>query len=380
MGGSNSFSKFTSLFTAVQKIKLQDRIKSDSLETFMKLLQNKQEVRPVWALMIFLNSNFNTSEDIVINYAYKILLSSYTIYGYPDEILSSSRNEVEKHILTKSKELVDSFECLLVQCEEHNYEQMLTKWFITFNEYATLFTKWKEDDLQSQIEVYTKSYYELEVMLHNMDEDKTNKDIWEKQIKKLQDKLRFFVKSLAGKPGLEYLDNYKYSLVMVDNTELRKRVEANVHKAYWNKCKKELLQTPPNYSFLVNLLKEIVDTVKNRIIPNRKKLQQQFEEVIDVSYIEHQILHGVLDFDKILIYAKYIVKYIKKWGPAIHEKEIDVWFKELLSRLEPPKIETFDFSTFITDLFRGIMERLEGIAVETCRIRQLIKKQNAREI
>tara|TARA_Y100000590_G_C15686507_1_gene1001842 strand:- start:478 stop:1608 length:1131 start_codon:yes stop_codon:yes gene_type:complete len=373
-----TYDQFRLFYNEVRDKNIKDQVSNLKLELFMRLLQNVKETKPFWRFIVFVNTYFNTT-DYQIKNGYKIFLSTYTIFGYPDEILSSSRNELEEEVYQKSKQIIDSFD-LLDKCSKTNYETVLTDWFNEFLNFSTLFSSWKNADLETQIEVYTKSYYELEVMLHNMDDTETKKDIWEVKIRELQNKLRSFIRSLAGDKGLHYLDNYKYKLVLVDNMELRKKIEATVHKAYWEKCKEELSGENPNFSFLVKLLKEIVNTVSTRIIPNRKDIHKQFTEVIDIQFIEHQIEHGVLDFDKIIIYAKFIVNNLKKWGSAMQENELDKWFKELLFQLEPPKIENFNLATFLTELFRGIMENLESIANETERIRAIINNKQAKEV
>ena len=206
------------------------------------------------------------------------------------------------------------------------------------------------------------------------------KQLWETQTKKLQKQLRTQVRLLGGNEGEKFLDNYKYTLVLVDNQSLREQVEQNVHKAYWDKCRENLSKTPPSFDFLVNLLREIVDTIEKRIIPTRKDIHKQFKETIDVPYIEHLIKHKVLDIQKIVSYATFIISYVNKLGAVQNIKETEKWFQNILTQLEPPKVSTFSLPDFLVDLFKGIMERIEVIARETEQFRKNLRKLNTKEI
>jgi len=363
-----------------KELNIKQLFEKNDFEYCMKLVQDNKKIKPLWKILIYIENNQIKELDNIVNHSCKILLSAYMIQHFPKEILSSNRNEIEEEVFTNSVNLTNDFEIVMDICSKDNWINLITEWYTKFIKFTKFFVKWKNADVQSQIEVYTKSYYELEVMFHSIEDSDGKKQFWETQTKKLQKQLRTQVRLLGGKEGEKFLDNYKYTLVLVDNQSLRKQVEQNVHKAYWDKCREALSKTPPSFDFLVNLLREIVDTIEQRIIPNRKDIHKKFKETIDIPYIEHMIKHNVLDIQKIVSYATFIISYVNQLGAAQHIKETEEWFQNILTQLEPPKVNNFSLPDFLVDLFKGIMERIERIVKETEQFRKNISKLNTKEI
>lgn len=353
----------------VMKLNLRNKIKELSFDNYTNLIQNSEILSLIKHFLYLVQQKYNQSnkKNINIPLSERIYLCLYLIIGFPNYVLSSNRSPMEKDLYNKAQLCIKEFDKLTTSSSDEEY----VYFFETFLNFINLFSEWKEKDKQSQIEVYTRSYYELEVLKNSVSDDDMKKDLWINEITKVQNNLRKNIKSLGGKKGEEYLNNYSYKIGF-SNKMLLSQVRDTVYKAYWDNFNNELSKDPPSYKPLVDLLKEVKDTMFTRLIPNRKDIHKIINETLDISFIEIKINNGTMDLNDILNYADFIVKYLKQFSSTFEEKDIDKWFTEFKNNLNPPNND-FNLPNFLTELFRNIMARLEKIAIDTENFRKHVK-------
>ncbi|XP_012273619.1 T-complex protein 11-like protein 1 isoform X2 [Orussus abietinus] len=134
--------------------------------------------------------------------------------------------------------------------------------------------------------------------------------------------------------------NFKLQQLDTRTSVLQKQVKEIMHQAFWDILAEQLAETPPNYSQALILLKDIIDSLDELVLPHHKKIRQNMKEVLDVKLIKQQAEQGTLDFHS---YANFVISIMSKvCAPVRDEKLLELKRK-----------------TNVIDTFKGIMEALQ---------------------
>lgn len=126
---------------------------------------------------------------------------------------------------------------------------------------------------------------------------------------------------------------------------VQKKVKETMQQAFWDILRKELKETPPNYTQALVLLEDIKKGLCSVLLPQHTKIRQQIAEVLDTDLITQQANAGVIDFQN---YAQYIISVMAKLCAPVRDDKI----KELTQ------------TTDVVDTFKGILETLDLMALD----------------
>jgi len=157
--------------------------------------------------------------------------------------------------------------------------------------------------------------------------------------------------------GQEYFNNYKHEEITLDES-VQKQIKDTLHAAFWDLFKSELDSSPPVHDRLFQLLEELRDTFCN-FVPNRKDIQEEIYENIDVKLIKNMIENNAFDDDNLYKLSTYIISLIKKFQPPVMDEDIDNWEQGMLEQFK----EKFEYSEFLITFFQSVFNMLESIII-----------------
>uniref|UniRef100_A0A803YG44 Uncharacterized protein n=1 Tax=Meleagris gallopavo TaxID=9103 RepID=A0A803YG44_MELGA len=73
---------------------------------------------------------------------------------------------------------------------------------------------------------------------------------------------------------------------------LENRVKETLHKAFWDRLKKQISASPPDYTQAIQLLQEIKEALLLLLLPQNSQLRSQIEGVLDLELIRQEAEHG----------------------------------------------------------------------------------------
>ena len=307
-----------------------------------KILTNKNLIEITNNLLNILSEIL----DINMIITPKIFLSSYLITFFSKDVLSSELNIKEKFIFDKSKELVDYIDHIDINLEE------LIKLSKKLNTYNYIFNKWKENDLDSQIEIYCDIYHDYENKIQEFIQ-KENESLSEciNELKKLQNIPKNNIKKLIGNKNVEkILEKHNY---------LEKKYEKNIHKItknylkkiFWEEFKNNLNSDYPNYKIIIDLNKDILIYLEN--INNIDLFNQSKEYFYELN---NNINNNLFSNYYILEFTIYLLNVANKCD------SIDFGEKYNEFKINIDKLTESNFISEIVNIISFIMNRLELIS------------------
>ncbi|XP_040508963.1 T-complex protein 11 homolog isoform X3 [Gallus gallus] len=87
----------------------------------------------------------------------------------------------------------------------------------------------------------------------------------------------------------------KVHMVNFPPHSLENRVKETLHKAFWDRLKKQISASPPDYTQAIQLLQEIKEALLLLLLPQNSQLRSQIEGVLDLELIRQEAEHGALD-------------------------------------------------------------------------------------
>ena len=279
------------------------------------------------------------------------LISLIMIANYPD-VVANSANIDNKPIIDQCKLFFDN---LVEVDEETNMDQLFLKLRNQLKDLTKVYFDWKKEDLDKNLEYFIHSYYELEQMRLNLSVYKEDTEIIPnlKKIKEEQDKLKVYIKKIAGDDGLKLLNDKSPVYI---NIEQFKQVAT---KAFWDTFKEKLDQEEPDYTRLIIMIKEIKQLFYS-VIPNNLKVQHEIHESIDIDLLQQKLDHKAMKFEDIFIIMEYIVSLIQRFQSPSQDKPTEEWWNNIKEMMNPDT----SYGKLITEFFIGVFERIEKIQEE----------------
>jgi len=139
--------------------------------------------------------------------------------------------------------------------------------------------------------------------------------------------------------------DFKLKRYEPEENSVQKMIKDTMTKAFWDTLRTDIVDDPPNYEHALVLLSEIKQSLLDLLLERQVKFRQQISEVLDIDLIKQQAEKEVLDFRH---YAQFIISVMGKMCAPVRDEKI----KELSTL------------TDIVDIFRGILETLDLMALD----------------
>jgi len=343
----------------------REKFLNNCFDKHVKFLQNKTFLYKITEMLKLLL----TKKKISILDA-KHLMSSYTIYGFPEIVLNEPKQEHDEELYKCSEELLNSLENLFKNKISSNFELFN----VNYDKFTNLFKLWKEQDLLRIIKPYILSYYQYDEMSKIMqmpegrEEEKKTEDleIWCNEIIKLQDRIKNDIFKIAGKNGIELLNNYEMPQVTIDE-QIYQQVENNVKNAFWKIFYDKIEHQ--NYEMIPDMLLDVKEMLLN-LVPNRSDIHNKFNSEIDVDLIKQMVENNAINSNEIYKFMVSIVKYIKMLQPAEEDNNTELFLEKINSWFEQQQSYAF----ILTNYFQEIFKKLEKITQTVCEIYTTLSK------
>ena len=205
-----------------------------------------------------------------------------------------------------------------------------------------------------------------------MSENKEASLIYRDSIIPLQNKIKGIISYLAGKKGLEYLENYKTQHLKM-TVLLEKKLRENLRRAFWYKLATELFEEPTNYSQIPGLFKDIHKlymSISSCINDKEKRetCENEFNSLVDIDYIELLSNSGGINEEIILSTCVNVLEQIKVIGIPKNDSEIAKMCLKIKKDLDKDKPERLE----LCSIFKFIIKLLEEL--QTFIMNQMINK------
>jgi hypothetical protein len=286
----------------------------------------------------------------------KKFLTCFMIKHHPNVIISEN-TDIEKEMLKCSTRLLDSIQCIVTSKNKFSCNYYISRLKLYYSKYIILFDRWKEYDKYRILNDLSTIYFELEQDKNKRYEeiDSLSNHEFIISIEKEQQKLVDKIEKIAGKEGIEYLNNLKTE---IDN--YKKKIEnlyisinENLHESFWNKFKLELSKNPPNMHLIIVRLGEL----KTLFLECDTTLKNELDSNIDEPFIEEMLNRGVIDDKYIFDMCNYIIEVLKRCNSESKDDEINLFRKKTNDEL----IQGIMYKDFFPKFFRYIFESIDYI-------------------
>lgn len=289
-------------------------------------------------------------------------LSAFLINSYHEYIITNEPSiiikspDYNKLILIFSRKIVNDF--------ENFYKYPITLYKIRFFNkllimYKIIFNNWKKQDMSDMIFSLTRTYYELDKIKKNILNSDTTISELPEPIKKELDFCTHYQNDILEKldklDQREFFNNYKPEEINLDE-HIQKQIKETMLQAFWDKFKLDLEQEPPNLNQLKNLLNDL-QQIFCSFIPNNRILQNEIIENIDPDLIINMISHNAFEDKDLKKLAIYIISLVKKFQPAIMDREVEEWEEMMLEEFN----KKFKYSDFLVIFMKSVFNMIETI-------------------
>jgi hypothetical protein len=223
-------------------ININEQFKNNSFNKAINILTNKNNIQQTNNFLLSLQNLIKYEKEII---SPKILLSSFLICYFHNDVLSEEKNDIDSFILDKSKFIVE----ITIKLSIQNKIEILT-YISELNKFKHYFEQWKKKDLDSQLQIYKQMYFDSQF----------NPEIKNK------------IQKLIGKEKTN-----KLLIITTDN------IQKNLKKAFWNNIKEEFENE--NYSQISSIIKDI----KFFFILINNHLKEKLDEYLDIEFINMYI-------------------------------------------------------------------------------------------
>lgn len=303
----------------------------------------------------------------------KIFLSSYLIMNHRETVTSNDTYAIklQNHATDLLMNLETLFTKQKITLKEYN------DYMNSFTRYIEFFQVWQERDSLLMARPAINSWLNHDIMIDNMKTNvKENKDLTKEQkdlimsrvkdLRRVQLKLRHNIRIMAGKRGLEFLDNRE--MPYFKDEEIFQSVEKTVRRAFWDVVEQNFKDE--KYDQMVILLGD-VKAIILELVPSKK---QELDTVLDTELLTQMIANGLLNDQAINQYINYIIGHIETMQQPSEDTNTRTWKENIAYMInkEEPR------HTVLVYFFENAFNKLEKIKYLTLQIREQLKllKQN----
>ena len=345
-----------------------------SLKTFLSLklyefppsfeyIQNKILLKNTRLITYnFLNALFNFSSIKYgstknVSQQVKHILSLYLLHHYPDILIDSQiHNESEQNLLSQVHILIKHIH----KCSIYNNVTGVNTLVNMINEYFDKFSKWLEFDKQNQLQIFS----ELICQLRNRESSTENDEIkaeYKKCCKAFENKIFSCVEKLAGKQGVQYVNQYLDSVEKIKEhivEKLHSSVQTTMQKVFWDSVSLQLKSEKHKNTSILLVFGDIKEKILN-IIKTNDKFREEIENGFDMSLYEMKCINGSFDVKCVTSLFQHTMSVLKKICTPSQDKIINDIEEEV--HLLLTGFENFDNISEIVPFFINIFQHLDYI-------------------
>ncbi|XP_006166128.1 T-complex protein 11 X-linked protein 2 [Tupaia chinensis] len=92
-----------------------------------------------------------------------------------------------------------------------------------------------------------------------------------------------------------------------------------MYNAFWDHLKEQLLTTPPDFTCVLELLKEVKEILLSLLLPRQNRLRNEIEKVLDMDFLKQEAKHGALDVPYL---SNYILRLMNLLCAPIRDEAV----------------------------------------------------------
>ena len=314
----------------INVLNFSDKItQNKDFNTFIQILQDNRIVNMTTFILSKITkiSDFDKKNPL----SAQTFLTSFLIFGYEDDILNKNHEIIDRNV---NLPLINSARNIVLKFTELKNNHSIHKVIIFYRAlklYKNTFDAWKTRDLDSLLDFLCSSYYEIESIIDNLDEENLE------YINLCREQQEDIIEKIIYINGQEYFNNYKHTEITLDE-KLQRRIEETVYNAYWNILENELNSKPPVFNQLTKILIEIRDLFCE-FVPNNEQVKQEINENIDPELIKNMIVNNAFADEDLSTLSRYIISLIKRFQPPVMDEDVNMWEQTMLNHFNKIKTE-----------------------------------------
>ena len=148
---------------------------------------------------------------------------------------------------------------------------------------------------------------------------------------------------------------------------LKKQLQDNFKKAFFDLLKEKVAQNPPDYDWITKLYSEIQVKLK-KLLKITSPLRKEIEECMDVELFDQMIRNNAFSGEDFYKLINYVFDLIKKLGSPARDKNIDDKKQEILDIM----MNGGTFADIVPIFIKNANDTIDLIYID---IENLIKKK-----
>jgi len=352
--------KAKSAYKIINKI-IDDLENNIEFEKFTNIIQKKSIIKGIsWFLRYISKDKFIDSKKFI---------TIFVIHKY-HEIVMGTDEENAKYSMLKS-ELCDLADSLFEQLKITQFNNLnLTDLNNKLIKYNYLFNKWKNDDLNSIINILCYSYTELDETYQLLEKTNIDNEEYNEFKLNIENQKKQIVDYIQKLDAVDQFNNYKAPKIEYDD-KFKEHVKQTMEKAYWDIMTQELKEDPIKFNSFIKLIKDI-KTISLQIVKSNKKLMKEIIDSIDIVNFIQLAENDAIDNSTIKNKLLYITSFLKR----IQSPSMDV----STDKIERKIITNFDTNeplyTFLPECMKYLIHSYEEILVQVNEFLERKDKEN----
>ena len=326
-----------------------------------KVLRNKDTIK-------ITNNLLNSLLNISNNNNPRVFLSIFMFTSFPDMINfhpeTSDTDSIEFNLLTFSKDLIRQLN-KIAESDNYFYTRVLiTRFQYLYEVMSNLFFEFKKRDRLGLIEGLIVSYSEVEQFAETLDK---NKELDETTLEHIEIEKKKIMRRLEQLDGVKLFNEVREKKQRVIE-RITSSVKENMEKAYWDSIKSKMEASPPDYTVIIPLLKQIIIYIDSALEYNKKYVSDVIE-TIDLDFLNQKIENADVSKFDIHDIIEYILDTFIELEPRVRLDNNKKYKEDKLGKLM--SIQESELPKFLIYFFKEMFKRFENLVTETVEYRKM---------
>lgn len=326
-----------------------------------KVLRNKETIN-------ITNNLLNSLLNISNNNNPRVFLSIFMFTSFPDMINfhpeTSDTDSIEFNLLTFSKDLIRQLN-KIAESDNYFYTRVLiTRFQYLYEVMSNLFFEFKKRDRLGLIEGLIVSYSEVEQFAETLDK---NKELDETTLEHIEIEKKKIMRRLEQLDGVKLFNEVREKKQRVIE-RITSSVKENMEKAYWDSIKSKMEASPPDYTVIIPLLKQIIIYIDSALEYNKKYVSDVIE-TIDLDFLNQKIENADVSKFDIHDIIEYILDTFIELEPRVRLDNNKKYKEDKLGKLM--SIQESELPKFLIYFFKEMFKRFENLVTETVEYRKM---------
>ena len=326
-----------------------------------KVLRNKETIN-------ITNNLLNSLLNISNNNNPRVFLSIFMFTSFPDIINfhpeTSDTDSIEFNLLTFSKDLIRQLN-KIAESDNYFYTRVLiTRFQYLYEVMSNLFFEFKKRDRLGLIEGLIVSYSEVEQFAETLDK---NKELDETTLEHIEIEKKKIMRRLEQLDGVKLFNEVREKKQRVIE-RITSSVKENMEKAYWDSIKSKMEASPPDYTVIIPLLKQIIIYIDSALEYNKKYVSDVIE-TIDLDFLNQKIENADVSKFDIHDIIEYILDTFIELEPRVRLDNNKKYKEDKLGKLM--SIQESELPKFLIYFFKEMFKRFENLVTETVEYRKM---------